>query len=135
MAQTVTKLKNEEFEIIVHRFAANNWVKTETDTLAVEEPLEIRLGLTENGKLTHKTISITMRTPSDDFELAAGFLFIEGILQSKNQIADIKHCGKFPAQNNTVRIDLQENTEINLKKLRTQFLYDFELRRVRQNLA
>ncbi len=72
MAQTVSKLKNEEFEITVHRFAANNSVKTETDTLAVEEPLEIRLGLTENGKFAHKAISITMRTPGDDFELAAG---------------------------------------------------------------
>ncbi len=121
MAQTVSKLKNEEFEIVVHRFAANDLAKTETDTLAVEEPLEIRLGLMENGKLTHKAVSITMRTPGDDFQLAAGFLFTEGILQSKNQIADIKHCGKFPAQYNTVRIDLQENTRINLKKLERNF--------------
>lgn len=121
MAQTVSKLENEEFEVIVHRFAANNPVKAETDTLAIEKPLEIRLGLTENGKLTHKAVSITMRTPGDDFELAAGFLFTEGILQSKNQIAGIKHCGKFPAQHNTVRIDLQENTEINLKKLERNF--------------
>ncbi|MDQ3713980.1 MAG: formate dehydrogenase accessory sulfurtransferase FdhD [Acidobacteriota bacterium] len=121
MAQTVSKLKNEELKIIVHRFAANNLIKTDTDTLAVEEPLEIRLGLTENGKLVHKAVSITMRTPGDDFELAAGFLFTEAILQSKNQIADIKHCGKFPAQHNTVRIDLQENTRINLKRLERNF--------------
>jgi len=121
MAQTASKLKNEEFEIIVYRFAANKLVNTETDTLAVEEPLEIRLGLMENGKSNHKAVSITMRTPGDDFELAAGFLFTEGILQSKNQIADIKYCGKFPAQHNTVRIDLQENTEINLKKLERNF--------------
>jgi len=121
MAQTASKLKNEEFEIIVYRFAANKLVNTETDTLAVEEPLEIRLGLTENGKPNHKAISITMRTPGDDFELAAGFLFTEGVLQSKNQIVDIKHCGKFPSQYNTVRIDLQENTKINLKKLERNF--------------
>jgi len=121
MAQTVSKLKNEEFEITVHRFAANDLVKTETDTLAVEEPLEIRLGSTKNGKLTHKAVSITMRTPGDDFELAAGFLFTEGILQSKNQIADVKHCGRFPALHNTVRIDLQENIEINLKRLERNF--------------
>ncbi len=121
MAQTVSKLKNEEFEITVHRFTANNLIKTETDTLAVEEPLEIRLGFSENNKQSHKAVSITMRTPGDDFQLAAGFLFTEGILQSKNQIADIKHCGKFPAQHNTVRIDLQENTEINFKRLERNF--------------
>ncbi|MDQ3061584.1 MAG: formate dehydrogenase accessory sulfurtransferase FdhD [Acidobacteriota bacterium] len=114
-------MKNEEFEITVHRFTANNLIKTETDTLAVEEPLEIRLGFSENNKQSHKAVSITMRTPGDDFQLAAGFLFTEGILQSKNQIADIKHCGKFPAQHNTVRIDLQENTEINFKRLERNF--------------
>jgi len=121
MAQTASKLKNEEFEIIVYRFAANKLVNTETDTLAVEEPLEIRLGINENEKFLHRAISITMRTPGNDDELAAGFLLTEGILQSKNQIAGIKHCGKFPAQHNTVRIDLQENTRVNLKKLERNF--------------
>ena len=56
------------------------------DAVAVEEPLEIRLGLPEGGQLQHRPISITMRTPGDDFELAAGFLLTEGILQSRQQI-------------------------------------------------
>ena len=51
------------------------------DLLAVEEPLEIRLG--------QNTISITMRTPGHDSELAAGFLFSEGIFSSAGQIQDI----------------------------------------------
>ena len=93
----------------------------ETDTLAVEEPLEIRLGFTENGKLTHRAVSITMRTPGNDFELAAGFLFTEGILQTANQIETIKHCGKFPNNQNTVRIDLAPNTTIDFKKLERNF--------------
>jgi len=121
MAQTVSKLNNEKFETIIHRFAANNSIKTETDALAVEEPLEIRLGFRESNKQIHRAVSITMRTPGDDFQLAAGFLFTEGILQSKNQIQSIKHCGKFPAQQNTVRIDLQANVEVNLKKLERNF--------------
>lgn len=49
------------------------------DLLAVEEPLEIRLG--------DKTVAITMRTPGHDFELAAGFLFTEGILQNWHRSA------------------------------------------------
>jgi FdhD protein len=51
------------------------------DSVAVEEPLEIRVG--------GKSISVTMRTPGNDFELAAGFLFSEGIVSRANQIAAI----------------------------------------------
>ena len=56
------------------------------DLLAVEEPLEIRL----NGR----TVAITMRTPSHDFELAAGFLFTEGILAGRHQIDSIRYQEK-----------------------------------------
>lgn len=51
------------------------------DLLAVEEPLEIRLG--------SESLSITMRTPGDDVELAAGFLFSEGIIRDISQIGSI----------------------------------------------
>src|SRR5437764_12029726 len=48
------------------------------DELAAEEPLEIRVG--------GAPISVTMRTPGDDFELAAGFLFTEGVITRREQI-------------------------------------------------
>jgi FdhD protein len=51
------------------------------DLVAVEEPLQIRIG--------DRDVAITMRTPGQDRELAAGFLFTEGILRSASQIADI----------------------------------------------
>ncbi|HEX8734637.1 MAG TPA: formate dehydrogenase accessory sulfurtransferase FdhD, partial [Pyrinomonadaceae bacterium] len=105
------------------RRVSQNHVKesADADSLAVEEPLEIRLGFSENGKFQHKAISITMRTPGSDFELAAGFLFTEGILQNKNQISAIKHCGRFGQLKNTVRIDLQNDVEVNLKKIERNF--------------
>ncbi len=96
-------------------------VESKTDTLAVEEPLEIRIGYIQNNRPIHKAISITMRTPGKDFELATGFLFTEGILKSNSQIKSIKHCGKFPNNQNTVRIDLQENISVDLKKLERNF--------------
>lgn len=120
MTKAASGKKNEKFETQIQRVSAD-LISKETDTLAVEEPLEIRLGFTENGKQTHKAISITMRTPGDDFRLAAGFLFTEGILKAKNQIKSIKHCGKFPNNQNTVRIDLIENTKIDFKKLERNF--------------
>jgi FdhD protein len=59
------------------------------DELAVEEPLEIQLAWQEADSYTQKNISVTMRTPGNDAELAAGFLFTEGIIQHIDQIEHI----------------------------------------------
>jgi FdhD protein len=87
-----------------------------TDTLAVEEPLEIRLG--------QKTVSITMRTPGNDLELATGFLFTEGLIQSVSQILEIKNCGPAISQaqsQNVVRVELRPEVKIDLKRLERHF--------------
>ena len=59
-------------------------VSTRPDTLVAEEPLEIRLG--------GKPLAITMRTPGDDFALAAGFLVSEGVLARADELAHIVYC-------------------------------------------
>ncbi|MEV7751908.1 formate dehydrogenase accessory sulfurtransferase FdhD [Streptomyces griseofuscus] len=59
-------------------------VTTRPDTLVAEEPLEIRL----NGK----PLAITMRTPGDDFALAAGFLVSEGVLAAASDLQNIVYC-------------------------------------------
>ena len=59
------------------------------DVVAVEEPLEIRLGYDTPEGRAQRSISITMRTPGDDLALAAGFLFTEGIVTSAADIATI----------------------------------------------
>lgn len=117
----MNKLVREKSVVSIQRIIGNASTEIESDTLAVEEPLEIRLGIEENGKSRHRAVSITMRTPANDFELAAGFLFTEGILQSANQIINIKHCGKFPSAQNTIRVDSQANVEVDLKKLERNF--------------
>jgi len=58
------------------------------DDLATEEPLEIRL-LAGNER---RTLAVTMRTPGNDFELAAGFLHSEGIIAGRDEIARISYC-------------------------------------------
>lgn len=85
------------------------------DVLAVEEPLEIRLGFPDG---TRKAISITMRTPGDDGELAAGFLFTEDIISSPDQIEQIRHCGD---GTNTIRVDLHDCLDLDLKRLDRNF--------------
>ncbi|MFJ9824095.1 formate dehydrogenase accessory sulfurtransferase FdhD [Streptomyces sp. NPDC101160] len=59
-------------------------VSSRPDTLVAEEPLEIRL----NGR----PIAITMRTPGDDFALAAGFLVSEGVLAAASDVRNIVYC-------------------------------------------
>src|SRR5215470_15800027 len=59
-------------------------VSTRPDTLVAEEPLEIRMG--------GKPLAITMRTPGDDFALAAGFLVSEGVVASAADIRSIVYC-------------------------------------------
>lgn len=98
-------------------------VAEHADVLAVEEPLEIRLGFEQNGERTHQSISITMRTPGHDLELAAGFLLTEGIVQSVEQIADIRHCGPVvpPGIRNVVRVELKPEVLVDLARLERHF--------------
>ena len=117
-------LQQSSTNVWVHRVGDVVSDGVDSDVLAVEEPLEIRLGVCSSGKTVHKSISITMRTPGDDLELAAGFLFTEGILHSRDQIAHLHHCG-LPNKNNnlqnTVRVDLKPETTVDFKKLERHF--------------
>ncbi len=67
-------------------------VTEEEDALASEEPMEIRLVTTEEEGENSHTLSVTMRTPGNDFELAAGFLFTEGIIRGRDYIERIVYC-------------------------------------------
>jgi len=62
--------------------------RSQADTVVTEEPLEIRLDT--GGEI--RSLAITMRTPGADFELAAGFLFSEGVVTSKDDIKTISYC-------------------------------------------
>ncbi len=76
-----------EVEKVNHRQSGSK-----QDLVAVEEPLEIRLNYGKTMARTQKSISVTMRTPGNDFELALGFLFNEGIITHKEQIREVRHC-------------------------------------------
>ena len=94
------------------------------DRVAVEEPLEIRLGYTTPEGRTASSISITMRTPGNDQELATGFLFSESIIHDVRDISNVEHCGP-PApdsgNHNIVRVDLAANVEVDLGRLQRHF--------------
>ena len=105
-------------EVSVHKISGSASCTLEHDALAVEEPLEIRLGYEAAGERQQQSISITMRTPGNDFDLAAGFLFTEGIVQDARQIVDIKHCGE---QGNVVKVELAAAVQIDFARLQRHF--------------
>jgi len=76
----------------VTRLRAGTWSEDD-DVLAAEEPLEIRLVWQDaSGATQRKNIAVTMRTPGDDFELAAGFLHGEGIVRHREDVVDVAYC-------------------------------------------
>jgi FdhD protein len=102
------------------RFVRGEQPAADRDLVAIEEPLEIQIGSWTNGRFAHRTISITMRTPGDDFELAAGFLFTEGILRRRADVSVIRHCGPAAGPDearNVVRVDLEEGVSVDFKRL------------------
>jgi FdhD protein len=94
---------------------------TKTDYLAAEEPLEIRIG--------DAPVSVTMRTPGHDRELAAGFLFTEGLLASREDLVSLETAATDDASasdapsatNNAVVATLAAGSAPDLERLRRHF--------------
>ena len=78
----------ETRSVTIRRMNAGRFVET-ADDLAVEEPLQIQLLYGSSGNEQRNNIAVTMRTPGSDEELAAGFLFTEGIIDSSSQLIQI----------------------------------------------
>lgn len=89
-----------------------------TDDIAVEEPLEIRVSSGLEGQRETKNISVTMRTPGNDAELAVGFLFTEGIISGYQQIKKVEHSPKECSRNsqNIIVVELIEGFAPQLMK-------------------
>ena len=92
-------------------------VERKDDYLAAEEPLEIRIG--------DQPLSVTMRTPGHDVELAAGFLFTEGLIQNREQILAIDNVEPITddgvKRGNVIQAELVEEATPDLAKMRRHF--------------
>jgi FdhD protein len=75
------------------------------DYLSAEEPLEIRAG--------RRSLGITLRTPGNDEELSAGFLFTEGIVSSRDQLVALRRPGESDLERNLVRVTLSPKARVN----------------------
>src|SRR6266487_3628459 len=94
------------------------------DLIVAEEPLEIRLGYGAANDRDQRNISVTMRTPGNDFELALGFLYTEGIIKKREDILEIKYCtdiNTIENLENIIRVELKEDISIDFGKLQRNF--------------
>jgi FdhD protein len=91
--------------IIIQKINGGKLTETE-DKVAKEEPLEIQLSYSTGTGRMQKNIAVTMRTPGNDEELAAGFLFTEGIIKKVEAIGEIKRSH---ADENSLQVILKEN--------------------------
>ena len=125
-------------QAIVDRFTGDQ-AHTTTDTLAVEEPLELQLAYGPLGSRQVKSISVTMRTPGHDFELVAGFLLTEGIVSNSADISKISYVAgpsnevrsqpvgpnmtvlPYQPEKNIVRVDLAADVTVSMANLERNF--------------
>src|SRR5215217_8646786 len=103
------------------RVVEDGRARVRPDSLATEEPMEIRL---VSGD-ARQTVAVTMRTPGADFELAAGFLYGEGIISSPEDIVKISYCVDSDLdaeqQYNIVNVELRGDRNYYLKPLERHF--------------
>ncbi len=92
------------------------------DQVAVEEPLEIRLQFGRTTERTSRSLSITMRTPGEDFDLAVGFLLSEGLIRGRADlhVADGAEPSAIVSEN-VVRVSLAPEVAVNFEKLQRHF--------------
>jgi FdhD protein len=90
------------------RWKSGDHPTRESDELAHEEPLEVRV--------RGRAISVTMRTPGHDEELAAGFLVTEGMIQAKRDVLKIEACER-NEEGNLVNVLLAPDVPVDFEKL------------------
>ena len=85
-------------------------VADRADRVAVEEPLEVRVeALAADGGVVERPVAVTMRTPGDDFELAAGFVVTEGVVAGPEAVAGVRYCrSATPQEYNVVTVSLND---------------------------
>ena len=90
------------------RYRVGSAPEPSTDELSVEEPLEIRV--------KNRAVSVTMRTPGHDEELAAGFLLTEGMIHARSDVVAVEPCA-LDRGGNVVNVVLSDSAKVDFEKL------------------
>ncbi len=108
----------------IHR-VENSTLEVSSDSIAIEEPLEIAIRYFKNNEWILDPLMVTMRTPGDDEALVSGLLFSEGIIQDKDAIDTIdvngENKGKYDVDNSLI-VTLSKGNQLDLKNLQRHFM-------------
>jgi FdhD protein len=104
-------------DVSIHRYR-NGLDQRTQDCVAIEEPLEIRLRYKEGNRWNTQAVSVTMRTPGQDRELAAGFLFSESLIESAADIAAMDVSG---IESNELTVELKRDVDVDWARLKRNF--------------
>lgn len=104
---TITKVNN------------NSFCPNVQDCIVNESTLQIILAYGETAKRKTEHLSVTMRTPDDDFNLVTGFLFCEGIIKNTSDIFSLKHID---AEQNTLLVELLPDIIFNPEEKKRNFI-------------
>lgn len=93
----------------------------EKDAVAIEEPLEIRVVWHAPHGRSSETVSVTMRTPGDDFDLVAGFLHGEGLVRAPTELQELSYCATGEQRYNVVEARLRAGVPFDAERIRRNF--------------
>lgn len=106
------EVKEQAFEVAVHRLDADGAAAEDRDHLVVEEPLEIQI--------QGASVAVLMRTPGDDEELVRGFLVTEAVIENADDVKRIAHCENVAdpeAEDNVIRVHLRDGMHFDLARV------------------
>lgn len=115
--------KKRSQNIKIKKYSDSN-SSSASDQVAIEEPMEIQICSNTESLSAAKSISITMRTPGHDKDLALGFLFSESIIKNNNDVITIDQTGNTDQDDeikNIIRVTLNSQTNLDMKKLERHF--------------
>ncbi len=106
---------SESKPVKIQRWRENTLHPATTDMVAIEEPLEIRV--------RGRSIAVTMRTPGQDEELAAGFLVTENLIHQQSDVTEIAHCheGGQAHRGNILNVFLSPSVEVDFPRFTRHF--------------
>jgi len=115
------KMNNKQQHINIQHFEHGS-IFDKNDAVSVEEPLEIRVEFGTKDNRSIQSLSITMRTPGNDGELATGFLFTEGIIHKKEDVLSAIHVQALPGMSsNYILVSLNPDLQFDPSQLQRNF--------------